>query len=94
MKNLTLALRTDEQTLFCDWADRAEPTYQIFYSAGGNFQSRVGVTAAMMNIAGAPIPAEDRRPARDAGGDRGGLQPGPGEPVRLGDLAGPTRSWG
>jgi hypothetical protein len=58
VENLTLALRTDEQTLFCDWVDRAEPTYNIFYSAGGNFQSRVGVTAAMMNIAGAPIPAE------------------------------------
>jgi ribose transport system substrate-binding protein len=58
VENLTLALRTDEQTLFCDWIDRAEPTYKIFYSAGGNFQSRVGVTAAMMNIAGAPIPAQ------------------------------------
>jgi len=58
VENLTLALRTDEQTLFCDWVERAEPTYNIFYSAGGNFQSRVGVTAAMMNIAGAPIPAE------------------------------------
>jgi ribose transport system substrate-binding protein len=58
VENLTLALRTDEQTLFCDWVDRAEPTYNIFYSAGGNFQSRVGVTAAMMNIAGAPIPGE------------------------------------
>jgi ribose transport system substrate-binding protein len=58
VENLTLALRTDEQTLFCDWVDRAEPTYNIWYSAGGNFQSRVGVTAAMMNIAGAPIPGE------------------------------------
>jgi hypothetical protein len=58
VENLTMALRTDEQTLFCDWVERAEPTYNIFYSAGGNFQSRVGVTAAMMNIAGAPIPAE------------------------------------
>ncbi|HET7234813.1 MAG TPA: substrate-binding domain-containing protein [Actinomycetota bacterium] len=58
VENLTVALRTDEQSLFCDWAERAEPTYNIFYSAGGNFQSRVGVTAAMMNIAGAPIPGE------------------------------------
>ena len=41
VKNLTVALRTDEQTLFCDWVDRAEPTYNIWYSAGGNFQSRV-----------------------------------------------------
>jgi hypothetical protein len=58
VENLTVALRTDEQSLFCDWAERNEPTYNIWYSAGGNFQSRVGVTAAMMNLAGAPIPAE------------------------------------
>jgi len=56
--HVTVALRTDEQDLFCDWAERNEPTYNIWYSAGGNFQSRVGVTAAMMNIAGADIPGE------------------------------------
>ncbi|MEX0666834.1 MAG: substrate-binding domain-containing protein, partial [Acidimicrobiia bacterium] len=27
VQNLTVAIRTDEQTLFCDWVDRAEPTY-------------------------------------------------------------------
>jgi hypothetical protein len=58
VQNLSVALRTDEQTLFCDWVDRAEPTYNIWYSAGGNFQSRIGVTVAMMNIAGAGIPSE------------------------------------
>jgi hypothetical protein len=58
VENLSVALRTDEQTLFCDWVDRAEPTYNIWYSAGGNFQSRVGVTAAMLSMAGAEIPAE------------------------------------
>jgi hypothetical protein len=58
VENLTLAMRTDEQTLFCDWADRAEPTYNIWYSAGGNFQSRVAVTAAMMSLQGATIPAQ------------------------------------
>ena len=57
VENLTLALRTDEQTLFCDWAERNEPTYNIWYSAGGNFQSRTGVTAAMMSLKGAEIPA-------------------------------------
>lgn len=56
--NLTLALRTDEQNLFCDWAERNDPTYNIWYSAGGNFQSRVGVTAAMLAINGADVPAE------------------------------------
>jgi ribose transport system substrate-binding protein len=58
VKNLTVALRTDEQDLFCDWAKRNEPTYNIWYSAGGNFQSRVGVTAAMMSLKGADIPAQ------------------------------------
>ncbi|HEX9763319.1 MAG TPA: substrate-binding domain-containing protein, partial [Acidimicrobiia bacterium] len=58
VENLTLALRTDEQSLFCDWAERNEPTYQIWYSAGGNFQSRIGVTAAMLSINGADVPGE------------------------------------
>jgi ABC-type sugar transport system substrate-binding protein len=58
VQNLTVAIRTDEQTLFCDWVDRAEPTYNIWYSAGGNFQSRIGVTAAMLSINGADVPAE------------------------------------
>src|SRR5690606_15553965 len=57
VENLTLALRTDEQSLFCDWVERAEPTYNIWFSAGGNFQSRTGVTAAMMSLQGAEIPA-------------------------------------
>jgi hypothetical protein len=58
VKNLTMALRTDEQTLFCDWAQRNEPTYHIFYTAGGNFQSRVGVTAAMLSLKGATVPPQ------------------------------------
>ncbi|HZD22804.1 MAG TPA: substrate-binding domain-containing protein, partial [Acidimicrobiia bacterium] len=58
VENLSVALRTDEQTLFCDWAERNEPTYNIWFSAGGNFQSRTGVTAAMMSLAGADIPGE------------------------------------
>ncbi len=62
VQNLTVALRTDEQTLFCDWAERNEPTYNIWYSAGGNFQSRVAVTAAMLKLQGAEIPGEVRVP--------------------------------
>jgi ribose transport system substrate-binding protein len=56
--NLTVALRTDEQTLFCDWAQRNEPTYNIWYSAGGNFQSRTAVTAAMLALQGADVPGQ------------------------------------
>jgi ribose transport system substrate-binding protein len=57
VENLTVALRTDEQTLFCDWVERDEPTYNIWYSAGGNFQSRVAVTAAMITCRVPTIPA-------------------------------------
>jgi hypothetical protein len=56
--NLTVALRTDEQSLFCDWVDRNEPTYKLYFSAGGNFQSRTSVTAAMMASKGATVPGE------------------------------------
>jgi len=56
--DLTVALRTDEQTLFCDWADRGEPTYNIWYSAGGNFQSRTAVTTAMLALQGAEVPGQ------------------------------------
>jgi hypothetical protein len=56
--NLTVALRTDEQTLFCDWKKMNDPNFHIWYSAGGNFQSRTAVTASMMDLAGAPIPGE------------------------------------
>jgi hypothetical protein len=58
VENLTVALRTDEQTLFCDWAQRDEPTYNIWYSAGGNFQSRTGVTTAMLALQGFEVPGE------------------------------------
>ncbi len=48
--DVTVALRTDEQSLFCDWVDRGVPTYNIFYSAGGNFQSRTAVTASILAL--------------------------------------------
>ncbi len=59
VENLTVALRTDEQTLFCDWVERAEPTYNIWYTAGGNFQARVAVTASMLALQDpSVVPAE------------------------------------
>jgi ribose transport system substrate-binding protein len=56
LDKMTIAVRTDEQTLFCTWKKMADPNFHIWYSAGGNFQSRVAVTASMMSLAGAPIP--------------------------------------
>ena len=58
VENLTIAIRTDEQTLFCDWAERGEPTYNIWYSAGGNFQARVAVTTAMLSLQGFDVGGE------------------------------------
>ncbi len=58
LDDMVITVRTDEQTLFCDWAERDNPNYKIYFSAGGNFQSRVAVTAQMMNLNGADIPAE------------------------------------
>ncbi len=56
--DLVITVRTDEQTLFCDWVERDNPDYQIWYSAGGNFQSRIAVTAAMLHLQGAEISPE------------------------------------
>ncbi|NIS31637.1 MAG: substrate-binding domain-containing protein, partial [Actinobacteria bacterium] len=58
LDELVITVRTDEQTLFCDWAERNNPNYKIYFSAGGNFQSRVAVTAQMMHLQGAEIPGE------------------------------------
>jgi ABC-type sugar transport system substrate-binding protein len=58
IKDLTVALRTDEQTLFCTWKKMGNPNFDIWYSAGGNFQSRVAVTASMLYLKGAEIPGE------------------------------------
>ena len=56
--DLTAVLRTDEQTLFCTWKKMDDPNFHVWYSAGGNFQSRVAVTASMMSLEGAEIPPE------------------------------------
>ena len=58
VEDVTIAVRTDEQTLFCDWAERGDDSYKIFFSAGGNFQSRVAVTAGVLTLAGYEVPAE------------------------------------
>lgn len=81
VQNLTVALRTDEQTLFCDWVDRAEPTYNIWYSAGGNFQSRVAVTTAMLALKGATVPGQVVIPHVMRQVTAADCKPFPGNPV-------------
>lgn len=56
--DIVLTLRTDEYGLFCEWLDIGNPNFRIYYSSGGNYQSRVALTAAMMALRGAEIPAQ------------------------------------
>ena len=56
--DVTVALRTDEQGLFCDWEKLKDPNLKIFYSSGQNFQSRFALTAAMMKKEGQDVPGK------------------------------------
>jgi ribose transport system substrate-binding protein len=53
--DMIVALRTDEQGVFCDWEDANQEDFKIFYSSGQNFQSRIALTAAMMKHAGEEV---------------------------------------
>lgn len=53
-----VALRTDEQGLFCDWEAANNPNFKVYYSSGQNFQSRIALTAAMMAKSGKAVPAK------------------------------------
>jgi ribose transport system substrate-binding protein len=53
--NLVLTLRTDEMGLFCSWKKINNPNFKIYYSNGGNFQSRLALTAAMIKLNGGKI---------------------------------------
>jgi ribose transport system substrate-binding protein len=53
--DMIVALRTDEQGVFCDWEDANQEEFKIFYSSGQNFQSRIALTAAMMKHAGEEV---------------------------------------
>ncbi|QYK50509.1 MAG: substrate-binding domain-containing protein [Anaerolineales bacterium] len=55
--NLVLTLRTDETVLFCEWVDMGQPDeFKIFFGSGGNYQSRIALTAAMMHLNGYDVP--------------------------------------
>jgi ribose transport system substrate-binding protein len=55
--NVVLTLRTDEMGLFCQWKKIHNPQFKIFYSQGGNFQSRIALTTAMMALEGQKVPS-------------------------------------
>ena len=54
--NLVLTLRTDEMDLLCEWKKIANPNLKIYYSNGGNFQSRLALTIGMIKLSGASVP--------------------------------------
>ena len=54
--DVVVALRTDEQGLFCDWEKANDPNFKIFFAAGMNFQSGIALTAGMMKLAGKDVP--------------------------------------
>jgi ABC-type sugar transport system substrate-binding protein len=54
--DVVVALRTDEQGLFCDWEAVNNPNFKIFFASGHNFQSGVALTAGMMKLGGQKIP--------------------------------------
>lgn len=54
--DVIVALRTDEQGLFCDWEKINNPDFKIFFSSGGTFQVRIALTAAMTSLRGGDVP--------------------------------------
>ena len=56
--DIVLTLRTDEMSLFCEWEKIGNPNFKVFYASGGNYQSRVALTAAMMQLKGYKLPPE------------------------------------
>jgi ribose transport system substrate-binding protein len=55
--DVVLTLRTDEMDLFCQWKKLNNPSFKIYYSQGGNFQSRIALTTAMMALEGTKVPS-------------------------------------
>jgi ABC-type sugar transport system substrate-binding protein len=53
-----VALRTDEQGLFCDWEAANNDAFKVYYSSGQNFQSRIALTAAMLAKSGKTVPVK------------------------------------
>jgi len=56
--DVVVTLRTDEMSLFCEWKKINNPNFKIFYASGGNYQSRIALTAAMMKLKGYELPVD------------------------------------
>jgi ribose transport system substrate-binding protein len=60
--NLVATIQTDETGLFCEWKKINNPNFKLYHGYGRNFQSRVALTAGMMKLAGAKVPAQSIMP--------------------------------
>ncbi len=56
--DIVLTLRTDEVDMFCEWKKINNPNFKIFFGSGGNYQSRIALTAAMMKLKGYELPVD------------------------------------
>jgi ABC-type sugar transport system substrate-binding protein len=56
--NAILTLRTDDVGMGCAVRELDNPNLKVWYYTGGNSQIRVALTAAMMKLKGAKIPAK------------------------------------
>ncbi len=75
--DVVVALRTDEQGLFCDWEKVNDPNFKIFFASGHNFQSGIALTAAMMKKAGTGRAGGGRRALQLPRGPEGHVQSRP-----------------
>jgi ribose transport system substrate-binding protein len=62
--NLVLTLRTDEMGFLCAAKKINDPNFKIFYSNGGNFQSRLALTIGMIKLGGGSVPGTLIVPAK------------------------------
>jgi ribose transport system substrate-binding protein len=62
--NLVLTLRTDEMGFLCAAKKINNPNFKIFYSNGGNFQSRLALTIGMIKLNGGAVPGSLIVPAK------------------------------
>jgi ABC-type sugar transport system substrate-binding protein len=56
--DIVVTLRTDEMSLFCEWENIDNPNFKVYYASGGNYQSRIALTAAMMGLKGYELPTD------------------------------------
>jgi ABC-type sugar transport system substrate-binding protein len=56
--DIVVTLRTDEVSLMCEWKTIDNPNFKVFFASGGNYQSRIALTAGMMALKGHELPAD------------------------------------